>query len=78
MDSLIYVYENKNLITEIKDKKHICFYKFRTEIRKEDLNNIWGYCYSEFKKYITKQMDYVINKNEVFKFFDVSSSFVDK
>jgi len=78
LDSLIYVYENKNLITEIKDKKHICFYKFRTEIRKEDLNNIWGYCYSEFKKYITKQMDYVINKNEVFKFFDVSSSFVDK
>lgn len=78
LDSLIYVYENKNLITEIKDKKHICFYKFRTEIRKEDLNNIWGFCYSEFKKYITKHMDYVINKNEVFKFFDVSSSFVDK
>tara|TARA_Y100000996_G_C22503037_1_gene635218 strand:- start:138 stop:1196 length:1059 start_codon:yes stop_codon:yes gene_type:complete len=78
LDSLIYVYENKNLITEIKDKKHICFYKFRTEIRKEDLNNIWGFCYSEFKKYITNHMDYVINKNEVFKFFDVSSSFVDK
>ena len=78
LDSLINVYENINLSEEINNNIPIGLFKFTSKLTKEEnINNIWEYCYNNLKIELKKYLYDNINNNEIFRYFDISSTIID-
>ena len=78
LDSLINVYENIDLSEEINNNKNIGLFKFTSKLTKEEnINNIWEYCYNNLKIELKKYLYDNINNNEIFRYFDISSTIID-
>ena len=78
LDSLINIYENIDLSEEINNNKNIGLFKFTSKLTKEEnINNIWEYCYNNLKIELKKYLYDNINKNEIFRYFDISSTIID-
>ena len=58
----------------------LIYFKIPQKIKstlEENINNIWEYCYNNLKIELKKYLYDNINKNEIFRYFDISSTIID-
>jgi len=78
LDCIVEIYENNNLVDEINNNKLINILRFYTQVNKEDnINCLWKHCYDNLKILLKNYIDYNINNNEIFRYFDISSNIID-
>lgn len=72
------IYENIDIVREIKENRYIGTCNFRKEINKEDnISNLWEYCYDNLKILLKKYLNDCVNNFKLFEYLDISSNMIN-